>query len=68
MSALEEEILERFRQLDPVQYHLDDALLKRAYELATQYNRPTAYVWPSLNACLIPDLSWVKWLGNFKTL
>ncbi len=27
----------------PVDLHFDDALLKRAYELATQFNRPTAY-------------------------
>lgn len=27
----------------PVTLHLDDDLLKRGYELATQYNRPTAY-------------------------
>lgn len=26
-----------------VQFHLDDLLLKRAFELATQFNRPTAY-------------------------
>lgn len=27
----------------PVELHFDDALLKRGYELATEYNRPTAY-------------------------
>jgi predicted nucleic acid-binding protein len=27
----------------PVTLHFDDALLKRGYELATEYNRPTAY-------------------------
>lgn len=27
----------------PIQLMSDDSLLKRAYELATQYNRPTAY-------------------------
>jgi predicted nucleic acid-binding protein len=27
----------------PVQLLMDDTLLKRGYELATQYNRPTAY-------------------------
>lgn len=27
----------------PIQFHLDNALLVRAYELATQFNRPTAY-------------------------
>jgi predicted nucleic acid-binding protein len=27
----------------PLTLHFDDALLKRGYELATQYNRPTAY-------------------------
>ena len=27
----------------PVNLHFDEALLKRGYELATQYNRPTAY-------------------------
>jgi predicted nucleic acid-binding protein len=27
----------------PIQFYLDDALLKRAYDLATQYDRPTAY-------------------------
>lgn len=27
----------------PVTLHFDDVLLKRGYELATQYNRPTAY-------------------------
>ena len=27
----------------PVTLHLDDDLLKRGYELATEYNRPTAY-------------------------
>jgi len=27
----------------PIIYYLDDALLRRAYELATQFNRPTAY-------------------------
>ena len=27
----------------PVTLHLDDELLKRGYELATEYNRPTAY-------------------------
>ena len=26
-----------------IEYHLDGALLKRAFELATQFNRPTAY-------------------------
>jgi predicted nucleic acid-binding protein len=26
-----------------IQFHLDDALIRRAYELATQLNRPTAY-------------------------
>jgi predicted nucleic acid-binding protein len=29
--------------LIPVQLMLDDALIRRAYELATQFNRPTAY-------------------------
>jgi predicted nucleic acid-binding protein len=27
----------------PVTLHMDDALLKRGYELAEEYNRPTAY-------------------------
>lgn len=27
----------------PVQTHFDEILLKRAYEMATRYNRPTAY-------------------------
>ena len=27
----------------PIQLHMDDSLLKRAYDLATQMNRPTAY-------------------------
>jgi len=27
----------------PLLLHFDDGLLKRGYELATQYNRPTAY-------------------------
>jgi predicted nucleic acid-binding protein len=27
----------------PIQYMLDEKLLKRAYEIATLYNRPTAY-------------------------
>ncbi len=27
----------------PVQFHIDDQLLRRGYELATQLNRPTAY-------------------------
>jgi predicted nucleic acid-binding protein len=27
----------------PVQLYFDEALLKRAYEIATQYGRPTAY-------------------------
>jgi predicted nucleic acid-binding protein len=27
----------------PLTLHFDDDLLKRGYELATQYNRPTAY-------------------------
>lgn len=27
----------------PIKLHFDDELLKRAYELATKYNRPTAY-------------------------
>ena len=27
----------------PVELHFEDALLKRGYELATEYNRPTAY-------------------------
>src|SRR5690606_11221388 len=27
----------------PVEIYIDDALLKRAYELATQFDRPTAY-------------------------
>lgn len=27
----------------PVRLHFDDSLLKRGYELATEYNRPTAY-------------------------
>jgi predicted nucleic acid-binding protein len=27
----------------PVTLHFDDALLKRGYELAAEYNRPTAY-------------------------
>lgn len=27
----------------PVQYMIDDDLLRRGYDLATQYNRPTAY-------------------------
>lgn len=27
----------------PIRLHLDDSLLKRGYELATEYNRPTAY-------------------------
>lgn len=27
----------------PVTLHFDEALLKRGYELATEYNRPTAY-------------------------
>ena len=27
----------------PLVLHFDDALLKRGYELATRYNRPTAY-------------------------
>ncbi len=27
----------------PVQTHIDEMLLKRAYEMATRYNRPTAY-------------------------
>jgi predicted nucleic acid-binding protein len=27
----------------PIQTYFDDALLRRAYELATQFNRPTAY-------------------------
>ena len=26
-----------------IQYHVDEELLKRAYELATDFNRPTAY-------------------------
>jgi hypothetical protein len=26
-----------------IDYHIDEALLKRAYDLATQLNRPTAY-------------------------
>lgn len=27
----------------PVMLHIDNALLRRGYELATEYNRPTAY-------------------------
>jgi predicted nucleic acid-binding protein len=27
----------------PVQFYIDDALLKRGYELSVKYNRPTAY-------------------------
>lgn len=27
----------------PIEYHFDDTLLRRAYELATRFNRPTAY-------------------------
>jgi predicted nucleic acid-binding protein len=40
----EEGLRARDRLLNyPVTLHFDDALLRRAYELATEYNRPTAY-------------------------
>jgi predicted nucleic acid-binding protein len=35
-------IIDYFLHL-PITYILDDSLLRRAYELATLYNRPTAY-------------------------
>lgn len=42
--TLEEASRVRDRLLSyPIQFHLDDSLLKRAFELATQLNRPTAY-------------------------
>jgi predicted nucleic acid-binding protein len=67
----------------PVQAMVDDALLRRGYELAAQTNRPTAYdsqylavaerlgceFWTAderLYNALNTQLSWVKWLGNFK--
>lgn len=37
-----EQALDRFLQFE-ISLHFDNALLKRAYELATVYNRPTAY-------------------------
>lgn len=42
--TVEEGLRARDRLLNyPLTLHLNDDLLKRAYELATEYNRPTAY-------------------------
>lgn len=42
--TVEEGLRARDKMLSyPVTLHFDDLLLKRGYELATEYNRPTAY-------------------------
>jgi predicted nucleic acid-binding protein len=81
----EEAVIIRGKLLSvPVQLFMNTPLLRRAYELATQFNRPTAYdsqylaVSERLNCvfwtaddrlfnAVQPQLSWVKWVGNFES-
>lgn len=50
----------------PVQLYFDEALLKRAYEIATEFNRPTAY--DSQYLALAERLSCDFWTADERLL